>query len=102
MEAYDIYREFRKNNDITFYPNIVIPESETDIFVSYEKGARLDKFANDYYNNPSDYKLILMANPKFTYEFDIPNGEIIRIPFPKDSAIIRYLTAVKKYKKLNI
>lgn len=99
MKTYDIYKDFRVGNEILFLPNIVIPESDSDVFVPYE---RLDKLANDYYNNPKDYKLILMANPKYTYEFDIPEGTIIRIPFPRESAIIRYKNEVNLYKRLNI
>lgn len=99
--SFDIYKEFKVDNSIEYLPNITISESESDITEIYEKGSRLDKFADDYYNNPLDYKLILMANPKYSIEFDIPEGETIRIPFPRESAILRYKEAVKRYKRLN-
>ena len=99
--GYDIYKHVRNGNDVGFLPIITIPESQTDIFEIYNEENRLDKLANDYYNNPTDYKLILMANPKYSIEFDIPIGTIIRIPFPKDSAILRFQNELKKYQKNN-
>jgi hypothetical protein len=36
--------------------------------------------------------LILYANPDYLIEFDIPDGTIIRIPFPLERALSEYRT----------
>ena len=43
----------------------------------------------------------VLANPGFGgLEFNIPDSTVIRIPFPYDSAIKRYLTEVDNHKAL--
>jgi hypothetical protein len=54
-----------------------------------------------YYNNPYSGWLILLANPEFGgLEFNIPDMTTLRIPFPYDSAISRYITEIENYKVL--
>jgi hypothetical protein len=46
--------------------------------------------------------LILLANPIYGgVEENIPDKEIIRIPFPLTDSIQQYIKAVEKYKLLN-
>jgi hypothetical protein len=77
-----------------------MPVEPTDKQVVYELGkSRLDIISNKYYGNAYHGFLILMANPQFGgLEFNIPDREIIRIPFPFDSAIERYIAQVEKHK----
>jgi hypothetical protein len=43
----------------------------------------------------------MLCNPQYGgLEFDIKNGDIIRIPYPFDSAIERYIQEVNRYKQL--
>jgi hypothetical protein len=43
----------------------------------------------------------MAANPQFGgLEFNIPDRAVIRVPFPFDSAIERYIGEVDKYKNL--
>ena len=43
----------------------------------------------------------MLANPEFGgLEFNIPDSTIIRIPFPYDSAVSRYMTQVTLHKQL--
>ena len=101
-EYYDRYKSFRNNSGVEPIPGILIPFSSSDKSVVYKKGeSRLDKISNVYYNNPYSGWLIMQANPEFGgLEFNIPDGAVIRVPFPFNEAISRYSTQVLKYKQL--
>lgn len=99
---YDRYKGFRVNSEIKPIPGIIIPISSTDKPMVYKQGTtRLDKLSDLYYNNPYSGWLILQANPEFGgLEFDIPDMSLIRIPYPFEDAISRYITQVAKHKSL--
>ena len=99
---FDRYAKFRTNGMIKPLPGIKIISTNTDKQEMYKLGeTRLDKLSNMYYNNPYSGWLIMLANPAFGgLEFNIPDSTIIRIPFPYDSAIKRYLTEVDNHKAL--
>lgn len=99
---YDRYENFRENSEIKPIPGIPMPVLSSDKQVLYKAGkTRLDRISQEYYGNPYHGWLIMLANPQWGgMEFDIPDGEIIRIPFPFTSAIERYILEVKKHKQL--
>lgn len=99
---YDRYSSFRDNEGTTPLPFINIPSVNTDKKVVYKLGrTRFDKLSQDYYGNPYHGWLIALANPKYGgLEFLYQDGDVIRIPFPFNSAIERYKQEVDKYKKL--
>jgi len=99
---YDRYDEFRKDGVVKPLPGILIPSTDSDKRVTYNVGtSRLDKISYEYYGEPFYGFLILMANPQFKgIEFDIPDGSIIRIPFPFISAINRYNNSVDEHIRL--
>lgn len=101
-QYYDRYSNFRVNGQVKPLPGITIPESSGDKLAVYKKGvSRLDKISNTYYNNPYSGWLILLANPQFGgLEFNIPDMTPIRVPFPFDSAVQRYINEIKKYNEL--
>jgi len=101
-QYFDRYEQFKDNGQMKPIPGLKIPEAGTDKKVVYNLNkSRLDKFSQDYYNNPYHGFLIMLANQKYGgLEFDIPDKAVIRIPFPFESAIERYLNEVKKYKAL--
>ena len=101
-EYFDRYAEFRTNGGVTPLPGIPIPNDPMDKRVVYKVGeTRLDILSQKYYNNPYSGFLIMLANPRYGgLEFDIKDRDVIRIPFPFNSAIERYLGSVKEYKKL--
>lgn len=102
MLYYDRYDKFRTNDGTKPIPGITIPISGTDKSVIYKQGVtRFDKLSQEYYGNPYHGWLILLANQKFGgMEFDIPNGEIIRIPFPFNNALELYTSEVNTYIRL--
>ena len=101
-QYYDRYKSFVNGSIIEPVAGIIIPQSSDDKTVVYKKGvSRLDKISNDYYNNPYSGWLIMQANPQFGgLEFNIPDGTAIRVPYPFDDAISRYITQVSRYKQL--
>ena len=64
--------------------------------------SRLDKLSQKYYGNPFFDFLILYANPQFVSEFDIPDGTLIRIPFPLSKAKGDYESYLNTYKNNSI
>ena len=43
----------------------------------------------------------MLANPQYGgLEFNIKDGDVIRIPYPFDSALERYIAQVNRYKQL--
>ena len=59
---------------------------------------RLDSLSYKYYGDANFGWLLMMANPQYgSMEFDIPDRVIFRIPYPLDSAILRYETKVNEY-----
>lgn len=102
MQYYNRYIEFESNGVSKILPFIKIKKQDTDKTILYELGkTRLDIVSDTYYNDPLYGWLILQANPEYGgIEFLIPDQSLIRIPFPFDSALGRYITEVQKYKNL--
>lgn len=100
---FDLYKDFRVNGQVLPLPRIIIPALGTDKTFTFKQGqTRFDKLSDKYYNNPYHGYLIMLANPQWGgMEFNIPDGENIRIPFPFESALDRFNAAVKQYKTLN-
>lgn len=99
--TYDRYGKFRENGTIRLVPFVKIPKKDTDIIITYEKGkTRLDIESYRYYNNPNYGWLILMANPSLgSMEFSIPDNAPVRIPYPLNSTLSQYQTALDNYIK---
>ena len=99
---FDRYSNFRYNGNMKPIPGLSIPILSSDKSVVYKLGeTRLDKLSNLYYNTPYNGWLIMLANPEFGgLEFNIKDQSIIRIPFPFEDAIGRYITEVNKYNSL--
>ena len=102
-EYFDRYSEFKIDGEVKPLPFIKIPPKPTDKIIPYLKNRdRMDKLSQLYYNNPYYGWLIMSANPQYGgLEFDIPNNEFIRIPFPLKVSIQQYIEQVNNYKNLN-
>jgi hypothetical protein len=101
-QYFDRYKSFRVNGEIKPLPGITIPESTSDVYALYKKGqTRLDKISNSYYNSPYNGWLIMLANPEFGgLEFNIPDMTSLRVPYPLQDAIQRYINEVNNHKIL--
>lgn len=85
---YDRYQPL-KNTDgtINMMPFVNIPINVSDKYEYWNtEYSRLDKVSQKYYGNPFYDFLILYANNIYVTEFDIPDGALIRIPFPLNKA----------------
>jgi len=101
-EYFDRYKEFRTNGSVKPIPGLLLSVQSSDKQVVYKVGeTRLDILSQRYYNNPYHGFLIMLANPQYGgLEFDIKDRDVIRIPFPLNNAIERYVNAVEEYKRL--
>ena len=81
---YDKYSILRQEDGIPkMMPFVKLPVNPTDKYEVWNtEFSRLDKLSQKYYGNPFFDFLILLANPQFVSEFDIPDNAHIRIPFP--------------------
>jgi hypothetical protein len=98
-EYFDRYQSFKFDGKYLPLPYIAIPPKSSDKSVVYESQfSRLDKLSQKYYNNPYHGWLIMLANPQYGgVEENIPDGEIIRIPFPFRDSIQQYIDETEKY-----
>ena len=98
-QYYDRYRFFRNDGQIASTPFIPISERTTDKFIVYKLGeTRLDKVSQTYYGTPYYNWLIMNANPQFGgFEFNINDGDIVRVPFPFKDAIQEFETKTEQY-----
>lgn len=101
-QYFDRYEQFKNNGSMKPVPGVKIPMVNTDKNIIYKLGeTRLDIVSQRYYNNPYCGWLILLANPQYGgLEFNIKDLEILRIPYPLNSGLERYLNSVEIYKKL--
>lgn len=98
---YDRY-EILKNSDgiIEPMPFVDIPINVSDKYEYWNtEYSRLDKVSQKYYGNPFYDFLILYANNIYLNEFDIPDGALIRIPFPLVKAKGDYEAILSAFKK---
>ena len=91
-----------KNGDGTtdLMPFVNLPINPSDKYEYWNtEFSRMEKLSQKYYGNPFYDFFILYANSGFISEFDIPDGALIRIPFPLNKVKSDYeaiLTAIKK------
>jgi hypothetical protein len=63
---------------------------------------RLDKISYDNYDSPDYAWLIMLSNPEYgSIENFIPDGVVLRIPYPLNETLNTYLDDINKYKKLH-
>ena len=79
-------------------PYIRLPLNQSDKYETWNtENSRLDKLANKYYGNPFYDFLILYASG-YMSEYDIPDGELIRIPFPLAKVKSDYEAALNAFR----
>ena len=99
MIYYNRYKEFLVNGYLKNVPGIILPPKSTDRYVTYKEGkSRTDKISQQFYDTPYFGWLILLANPGYgENEWSIPDGSILRIPFPLRSSLESYKSALEKH-----
>ena len=98
-QYYDRYKYFKDNGKIACTPLILISERSTDKFIVYKLAeTRLDKVSEAYYGTPYYNWLIMNANPQYGgIEFNIEDGDVIRVPFPFRNVIQEFETSTQTY-----
>lgn len=98
MAYYDRYKMYRSDGQVRLMPFIEIPSDGGDLTIVYDKGRmRFDNLSYKYYGDPDYGWLILQANPHLGgYEYLIPDGAEIRIPYPLQTAISRFEARIKE------
>lgn len=89
--AYSRYSSLIQNGNLKSFPKVKISNRITDIYVTYNPNiTRLDRIAADTYGDDTFYWLILLANPQYYMEFDIPSGAVIRVPSPLSDVLSEF------------
>ena len=98
---YDRYKKFRKE-DGTLYkvPFIPITKRSSDKYITYRRGkTRMDNVSYEAYGDANFGWLILQANPEYSgFEFEIPEGSVIRVPLPLQVVLNGYENDIENYK----
>ena len=95
---YDIYQKFRLDGQILKVPYIKIGHVNSDLYITFDKSRmRMDTLSYKYYGDANYGWLLMLANPQFgSMEFNIPDKVLFRIPYPLQSALVRYENEVDK------
>lgn len=99
---YNRYKKFTdKSGYVVAMPFIKIREKDSDLHLMFDKQhMRLDNLSYKYYNDANFAWLILQANPELGgYEYAIPDGVDMRIPYPLDLTLSYYEQDIENYKK---
>ncbi len=94
--------ETLKNTDGTTdsMPFVNLPSNPSDKFEYWNTNfSRMDKISQKYYGNPFYDFLILYANNIYLNEFDIPDGALIRVPFPLSKVKADYEAALIAFER---
>ena len=91
------YSQFLINGEQTVVSFVQLPQKASDKAYIYKVArSRLDKVSQEYYNTPYFGWLILQANPLYGgSELSIPDNAVLNIPFPLDSSLLDYNSALE-------
>ena len=100
-QYYDRYESFRTDGEIKKIPLIKIDTESTDLYINFNKSKmRLDTLSYKYYGDANYGWLLMLANPHLgSMEYEIKDGVLFRIPYPLQTAILRYEKSVENYLK---
>lgn len=85
---FNFYKPLKENDSLKDMPPVKISYRKTDKYIIYQRNhMRLDFIAGEIYEDETLWRLIMWANPEYFLEFDIPNGNIIRIPYPLNAVL---------------
>ena len=101
--AYNFYKFLLSvgESDLDNMPPIQIDERETDKRIAYNKNlTRIYRISGNVYGDETLGRIIMWANPEYDYEFSIPNGTILRVPFPKNAVLQEITRKINLQKNL--
>ena len=93
MERNDLSIISNDNNGKRYYQSYLLPQidiSTSDEYIVVTQQKRLDHLAQDYYNDPTLWWIIALANNLSNPTLIIPIGMQIRIPKDTNSYLINY------------
>lgn len=98
-EYYNRYVNFTSNGSFINVPFVQIPPKVSDKVYIYKLGvSRLDKVSQQFYGTPFFGWLILQSNGfAGGSEVEIPDNTILKIPFPLETTLLDYKSAVDNY-----
>lgn len=102
MANFDRYSMFKSDGKVGIVPFVSIRKKNSDKQVVFNKNTmRLDKLSYEYYETPDFAWLIMQANPEYgSIENFIPDGVVLRIPYPLEETINAYLDDITTYNKM--
>lgn len=93
---FNIYNYFDVDEMI---PTIPIASRSTDKFENWVEGTTTyDMLSYKYYGTSLQGRIIYMGNPEYINEFMIPDGKVIRIPFPFNEVTQELVSKITIYK----
>ena len=100
QKDYNRYAILTNSNGTTDQmPFVTLPANSSDKYETWNtEYSRLDKVSQKYYGSPFYDFLILYANG-YMSEFDIPDGQLIRIPFPLSKVKSDYESALTAFRQ---
>lgn len=103
MANFDRYAMFKANGKVGMVPFVSIRTKNTDKKIVFNKTSmRLDKVSYENYGSPDYAWLIMQANPEYgSIENFIPDGAVLRVPFPLEETLNIYVNDITKYKEMN-
>ena len=103
MGNFDRYAMFKANGKIDIVPFVTIAKKNSDKYINFKKGImRLDRISYENYGSPDYAWLIMQANPEYgSIENFIPDGVLLRIPYPLEETLNKYLNDITVYNELN-
>ena len=98
MSYYNRYSKLISNGLTKQMPFIKLRIKASDKSKIWNKNIdRLDTISQKYYDHPYGGWLIMLANPQYGTEFDIPDGTLIRIPFPYKTSQQQFIDEMNRY-----
>lgn len=96
------YNDFEINGKQYTIPFIKLPNKSTDLFAEYSNNkSRLDKISQQYYGDPHHGWIIMLANPQYGgLEWSIPDGTMLRVPYPLNDTLTLYNTLLNNHLKM--
>ncbi len=92
MVTQNRYSNMVHNGKMRYLPLVDFRVRNSDKTEVFRKGVTtMDKLSYKYYGTSNYQWIIMMANQGYgSLEYDIPNGAILRIPYPLDEVLNEY------------